>query len=199
MAFITRYGPPCLAALPVALALLGGWAVAGAQVAPAPKPADPTGATVPSIAAIIAAMPKNLPRAAGPGLDESIAAARAAVRYCDGKGAKISALVTDAAGQPIVLLSGDGAGFRSQLIARTKAHIAVRYGMPSGEVEQRSHSDARLAAEAAADPEIGVLRGGGFPITRGGKLIGAVAVSGATLTGPVGLDEECAQVALKML
>lgn len=195
MALVIRHG---WAALPASLALLGAWAAA-AQGVPAPKPAETAGTTVPSIAAIIAAMPKNLPRAAGPGLDESIAAARAAVRYCDSKGAKISALVTDVAGQPIVLLSGDGAGFRSQLIARTKAHIAVRYGMPSGEVEQRSHDDARLIAEAAADPEIGILRGGGFPIMRGGKLIGAVAVSGATLTGPVGLDEECAQVALKML
>ncbi len=193
MTFFTRHG---WATLPFALTLLGNWTTATAQVAPASKPTSE--AAVPSLAATIAAMPKNLPRAVGPGLDESMAAARAAVRYCSGKGAKVSALVTDAAGQPVVLLSGDGAGFRSQLIARTKAHIAVRYGMPSGEVEQRSHSEPRLMAEAAADPDIGVLRGGGFPIMRDGKVVGAVAVSGATLTGPVGLDEECAQVALKM-
>ena len=169
------------------------------QAPPPPAMAEMSGQNVPSLAAIIAAMPKNLPRAASPGLDAAIAAARESVRYCAAKGAKVSALVADAAGQPVVLLSGDGAGYRSQLIARTKAHIAVRYGMPSGAVEQRSHADAKLAAEAAADPEIGVLRGGGFPIKRDGKLIGAVAVSGATLTGPVGLDEECAQVMLKML
>lgn len=176
-----------------------GLTAATPQLAPASRDGSAPGATVPSLAATIAAMPKNLPRAPAPGLDQSIAAARAAVRYCAAKGAKVSALVSDAAGQPVVLLSGDGAGYRSQLIARTKAHIAVRYGMPSGEVEQRSHSDAKLAAEAAADPEIGVLRGGGFPVLRAGKLIGAVAVSGASLTGPMGLDEECAQVALKML
>lgn len=154
---------------------------------------------VPSLASTIAAMPKNLPRAKAPGLDESIAAARAAVRACDAKNAKVSVLVSDAQARPVVLLSGDGAGYRSQLIAQTKVRIATRWKMPSGEVEQRAKSDPALAAQAAADPEIGVLRGGGFPLFRNGELVGAVAVSGASLTGPIGLDEECAKVALAML
>jgi len=155
--------------------------------------------TDPSLAATIAAMPKNLPRAPGPGLDESIAAARTAVRACDARGAKVSVVVSDLRGDPVVLLSGDGAGFRSQLIARTKVIIAVRYRLPSGEVEAKAKTDPKLAAEAAADPDIGVLRGGGFPVWRKGALIGALAVSGATLAGPVGLDEECAQAGLALL
>lgn len=196
MGFTLYRGLSLAAFAPLALC---SWAAPAAPPAAPAMPAATVGAMVPSLAATIAAMPKNLPRAIGPGLAESIAAARESVRYCARQGAKVSVVVADAAGQPIVLLSGDGAGFRSQLIARTKAHIAVRYGIPSGDVEQRAKKDARLAAEAASDPDIGVLRGGGFPIMRGGKLVGAVAVSGATLTGPIGLDEECAQVALKML
>jgi len=156
-------------------------------------------ASVPSPAAIIAAMPKNLPRAKGPGLDEAIAAARASVAACTAKGAKVSVLVADSVGEPVVLLSGDGAGVRSQLIARTKVAIAVRYRMPSGEVEVRSKTEPQFLAEAQADPNIGVLRGGGFPVVRDGYMIGAVAVSGASLTGPIGLDEECAMVALAIL
>ena len=176
----------------------GGCALHQASDSPGGASIPAEGALVPSLAATIAEMPKNLPRAAAPGLDESIAAARAAVRFCDAKGAKVSVLIADAAGQPVVLLSGDGAGVRSALITKTKVAIVARYRLPSGEVEQRAKADPTLAAEATADPDIGVLRGGGLPIYRRGELIGALAVSGASLTGPMTLDEDCAKVALAM-
>ena len=156
---------------------------------------------VPSLAARIAAMPKYLPRAEAPGLLPAIEAAEAAQRFCAAKGVKVSVLVTDSVGEPVVLLSGDGAGVRSQLIARTKAAIAIKYGKPSGEVALAAQTDPRLTAEAAADPDIGMLRGGGLPLIRNGKLIGAVAVSGGSL-GPTHdhtLDEKCARVALERL
>jgi uncharacterized protein GlcG (DUF336 family) len=156
---------------------------------------------VPSLAARIAAMPKYLPRAAAPGLLPAIAAAAAAQRACAAKGVKVSVLVTDSVGEPVVLLSGDGAGVRSQLIAQTKAAIAIKYGKPSGEVALEAQSNPRLTAAAAADPNIGVLRGGGLPLIRNGKLVGAVAVSGGSL-GPTHdhtLDEKCARVAMERL
>lgn len=156
---------------------------------------------VPSLAARIAAMPKYLPRARAPSLMASIEAAEAAQRACAAKGVKVSVLITDSVGEPVVLLSGDGAGVRSQLIAQTKAAIAIEYRKPSGEVALEAQSDPRLNEEAAADPSIGVLRGGGLPLIRGGTLIGAVAVSGGSL-GPTHdhtLDEKCARVALKLL
>jgi uncharacterized protein GlcG (DUF336 family) len=184
-------------------ALLVPMLAACAANAPPRSPAAPSanaaGQGVPSLADTIAAMPKNIPRARAPGLDESIAAARASVQACDAKGAKVSVLIADVEGKPVVLLSGDGAGYRSQLIARSKVATVTRYHMPSGEVEQRAKTDPALAAQAAADPDIGVLRGGGFPIMRGGERIGAIAVSGASLTGPMGLDEECAQAGLALL
>ncbi|MGH7069345.1 MAG: GlcG/HbpS family heme-binding protein [Acetobacteraceae bacterium] len=167
------------------------------------KAHDPSAGSslVPSLAARIAAMPKYLPRATAPGLPQSIAAAEAAQKACAAKGVKVSVLVTDSVGEPVVLLSGDGAGVRSQLIARTKAAIAIKYKMPSSEVALRAQTDPRLNAEAAADPDIGVLRGGGLPLIRGGKMIGAVAVSGGSL-GPTHdhtLDEKCARVAMERL
>jgi len=154
---------------------------------------------VPSLAAAIAAMPKNLPRASAPSLDESIHAARAAVEACSARGAKVSVLVADTRGEPVVLLSGDGAGVRSQLIARTKANIVVKYHQPSGEVAERARNDPRLTDEAAADPAIGMLRGGGFPVVRDGRMIGIVAVSGGSLGGDLTLDEKCARIALDAL
>jgi uncharacterized protein GlcG (DUF336 family) len=108
-------------------------------------------------------------------------------------------LVADSVGEPVVLLSGDGAGVRSQLITRTKVAIVVRYKRPSGDVAAKAETDPELKTEAAADPNIGVLRGGGFPVMRGNAMVGVVAVSGGSLSGDLGLDEECAEVAVKRL
>jgi uncharacterized protein GlcG (DUF336 family) len=144
-------------------------------------------------------MPKNLPRAEGPPLQAAIDAAQAAQRACAAQGAKVSVLVADSAGEPVVLLSGDGAGVRSQLIARSKVAVVVRYHMPSGEVAAKARTHPELQAEAAADPNIGVLRGGGIPVMQGAKMVGAVAVSGASLAGKPELDEECAELAVKRL
>lgn len=156
-------------------------------------------AGVPSLADTIAAMPKNLPRAAGPELEEAIAAARAAVAACAARGMPVSVLITDSAGSPVVMFSGNGAGFRSQLIAQTKANIVARFHMPSSQAAARAKTDPELAAKAQADPEIGVLRGGGLPVYRGGTLIGIVAVSGAGLAGDLTLDDSCAQAAVASL
>jgi uncharacterized protein GlcG (DUF336 family) len=129
----------------------------------------------------------------------SIEAAKAAQQACAAKGVKVSVLVADSAGEPVVMLSGDGAGVRSQLIARTKVAIVVKYKMPSGDVAAKAETDPKVKAEAAADPNIGVLRGGGFPVMQKGEMVGVVAVSGASLGGALGLDEECARVAVKRL
>jgi uncharacterized protein GlcG (DUF336 family) len=155
--------------------------------------------SVPSLATTIAAMPKNLPRARGPSLLAAIEAAKAAQKTCVAKGVKVSVLVADSVGEPVVLLSGDGAGVRSQLIARTKVAIVVKYKLPSGDVAAKADADPKLKAEAAADPNIGVLRGGGFPVIQNGEMVGVVAVSGASLGGALGLDEECARVAVERL
>lgn len=178
-------------------------AAAGVVLLGTPLLADPAlppaAATVPSPAAVIAAMPKNIPRPVAPPLDLAIAAARASVQACAAKGAKVSALVTDVEGKPVVLLSGDGAGYRSQLIAQSKAAIVVRWHAASLDVANRAEHDPTLTAAAAADPQIGILRGGGFPIVRGGAMVGAFAVSGGSLGGDLTMDERCAAVGLEML
>ncbi len=173
-------------------------AAAPPDEAPAP-PLAASAATVASPAAVIAAMPKNLPRAPGPGLTAAVAAAEAAERFCAAKDVHVSVLVADTAGQPVVLLSGDGAGVRSALITRTKAAIVVKYGRPSGDIAERARSDPALAAAAAADPDIGVLRGGGFPVIKDGRLIAAVAVSGGSRGDDHSLDDRCAEVAVERL
>lgn len=71
--------------------------------------------------------------------------------------------------------------------------------MASGEVEQRAKAAPRLTAKAAADPEIGISSGGGFPVQRDGRMIAIVAVSGGALSGVAELDEACAQIAVARL
>ena len=153
--------------------------------------AGPVLAEPQTLAARIAAMPKGIARARGPALDVSIAAAHAAVAACAANGHQVSALIVDSVGDPVVLLSGDGAGLRSQLIARTKVNTVIKYRMSSAAVAEKAKTDAGLEAELEADPDIGMARGGGVPIVVNGEFLGAFAVSGA-----FGPDEDCVQAAL---
>jgi len=178
------------------LALLAAGAILTAAAPAGAGATDTKAGWVPSLAATIEAMPKNLPRAEGPALDASITAARKAVAACAAQGAQVSVIVADVLGKPVVLLSGDGAGVRSQLIAQTKANIVAKFHMSSGEVAEQAKADSALAAQAAADPGIGVVRGGGLPVLRDGRLAGIVAVSGAGLGGDLMLDEKCARIAV---
>jgi uncharacterized protein GlcG (DUF336 family) len=99
----------------------------------------------------------------------------------------------DSAGDPVVLLSGDGAALRTQTIARTKVAAVMKYKMSSGEVVAKAKLDPKMDAEIKADPNIGTARQGAAPILSGGEMIGAFAVSGA----PGGdKDEACVRAAM---
>jgi uncharacterized protein GlcG (DUF336 family) len=161
----------------LALAML---AFAGAAYAQAPSAAPPAMAPAP-------------PRAKGPALAPSIAAAQAAVAACAANGYKVTAMIADSAGDPVVLLSGDGAALRTQDIIKTKIAAVMKYKMSSGDLLAKTKTDLKLDAEIKADPKIGTLRQGGVPVMAGGEMIGAFAVSGA----PGGdKDEACITAAL---
>ena len=149
---------------------------------------------VPSVPARIEGMPRDLPRAKGPSLNYAIQLAKAAVDECAAKGERVSVLVTDSVGEPVVLLSGDGAGTRSQLITSTKAAAAVKYRMSSSELAKKAKTDPELAAEIAANPNIGTVRAGALLLMNGTELVGALAVSGSRKS--LDHDEACAQAAL---
>ena len=137
--------------------------------------------------------PAPPPRAKGPALTPSVQAAQAAVAACAANGYKVTALITDSGGDPVVLLSGDGAAVRTQAIARTKVAAALKYRMSSGEVVAKAKADPKLDAEIKADPAIGTARQGAVLIMNGSDILGAFAVSGA----PGGdKDEACVKAAL---
>jgi uncharacterized protein GlcG (DUF336 family) len=137
--------------------------------------------------------PPAPPRARGPALTPAVQAAQAAVAACAANGYKVTALIVDSAGDPVVLLSGDGAPLRTQAVARTKIAAVMKYKTSSGEVAARAKADPQLDAAIKADPNIGVIRQGGVPIMSNGEMIGAFAVSGA----PGGdKDEACIKAAM---
>ena len=158
-----------------------------AQVPQAPMPLY----YVPAAPSRVEGMLREIPRAEGPNLETAINLAMAAFKACDEKGRKVSVLVADSIGVPVVMFSGDGAGERSQLITHTKAHTVVKYRMPSGDVAEMARADPDLAREIALNPNIGVARGGAFPLMIGEELVGVLAVSGAT-----GIDDVCAEEAM---
>jgi uncharacterized protein GlcG (DUF336 family) len=153
-----------------------------ATAASAQAPAPPAGAR-----------PAPPPRAKGPALTPSVQAAQAAVAACAANGYKVTALITDSGGAPVVLLSGDGAAVRTQDIAKSKVAAALKYKMSSGEVAAKAKTDSKLEAEIKADPAIGTARQGAVLIMTGGDILGAFAVSGA----PGGdKDEACVKAAM---
>jgi uncharacterized protein GlcG (DUF336 family) len=139
------------------------------------------------------AQPPNPPRARGPNLALAVEAAQVTQATCLTNGYKVTVLVVDSAGVPVVMLSGDGAAERTQMVAGTKVAAAIRYNMSSGEVTERAKTDAKLAEEIKADPKIGMPRQGALLLKVGNDTIGAIAASGA----PGGeKDEVCAQAGI---
>lgn len=144
----------------------------------------------PSIPARIEAMPRELPRARGPGLMYALQLAQAAVEICAAKGERVSVRVADSIGTTVVLLSGDGAGERSQLITSVKVAVVSRYRMPAAELAKKAKADPRLAKEVSENPSIESIRGGSLMLMSGSTFVGVLAVSGAP-----GVDETCAKEA----
>ena len=129
------------------------------------------------------------PRALGIPTALAIESAQTAIATCLLTNFKVTALVVDAAGVPITMISGDGAAAITQRIAMGKAQTVIKYKMTSGAAAAKASSDSSFMAQLTADPQVGPPRQGAIPIVVGGQMIGAIAVSGA----PGGdRDEPCA-------
>ena len=109
----------------------------------------------------------------------AVEGAMEANRTCIGNTYKTTAMITDVAGVPIVMISNDGAAAITQRIAMSKVQAVLKYHMTSGEVAAKAATDAALKAEIAANPLIETARQGAVPLMAGGELVGVFAVSGA--------------------
>jgi uncharacterized protein GlcG (DUF336 family) len=88
-------------------------------------------------------------------------------------GWNLTSVVAGADGTPVLLRRLDGASPRSYDIAMGKVRTALAAGMPTGD------SGQALAAGRADTIPNGITFEGGYPLRRGGEVIGAMSASGA--------------------
>ena len=119
------------------------------------------------------------PRARGIPTALAIEGAVAANAQCLANTYKTTAMITDSAGVPIVVISNDGAAAITQRIAMSKVQSVLKYKMTSGEVAAKAAADPAFAAELKANPLIDTARQGAVPLTVGSDVVGVFAVSGA--------------------
>ena len=155
-------------------------------------PRNPCAVAAPTIVAPPSNEEARLPRATraiGIPIDLAVEGVSTAIATCLRAGYKVSAVVVDSAGVPIVLASGNGAAAITQRIAMGKAETVIKYKMTSGKAAEKAAADSAFMSLLLADPQVGSPRQGGIPILSGANMVGAIAVSGA----PTGdKDEPCA-------
>ena len=88
-------------------------------------------------------------------------------------GWNLTILLSDAEGVPILLRRMSGASARSYEVAMAKVRTALAAQMPTGDYGQA------LAAGRADTIPNGITFEGGYPLRRGGQIVGAMSASGA--------------------
>ncbi|MDE2596214.1 MAG: heme-binding protein [Sphingomonadales bacterium] len=132
--------------------------------------------------------------APGPNLDEATRMARAAVLACRRQGYRVGAAVVDSSGEARAMLTDDGADGSHVFVAMRKTEVVRGFAMASSAASAAVGRDPALKAKVT--PAM-FVEGGALPILRGGRLIGAIGVSGAAGI-PIGHnDEVCAAAGLR--
>lgn len=108
------------------------------------------------------------------------AAVLAAVREAESLGVRVNVAVVDRGGHLAAFLRMPGAPYHCIDIARDKAYTAVSFGFPtSAWAEVLPGFSAQVRAGLAGRPRMAMF-GGGLPIEAGGRVVGAIGVSGAS-------------------
>jgi glc operon protein GlcG len=106
-------------------------------------------------------------------LEQAKTAMDAAEAEARRNGWNLTIVVAGADGIPVYLRRMDNASPRSYDIAMGKIRTAIAAGMPTGDYGQA------LAAGRADTIPNGITFEGGYPLRRGGQVIGAMSASGA--------------------
>jgi uncharacterized protein GlcG (DUF336 family) len=139
---------------------------AGAQQAAQPSPLD----------AVPDKMPFDVPYGAPISADEAHAVARAADAEAKKHDWKMNIAVVDSGGNLVVFERMDGAQLASVAISQHKARVAATYRRETKALENgvQSGNNYLLSLDGM------IASRGGIPLVVGGKLVGAIGVSGGT-------------------
>jgi uncharacterized protein GlcG (DUF336 family) len=99
--------------------------------------------------------------------------AEAAMDKCKELGFKVSVVVVDRAGLPLVMLRGDGAGLHTPEGADRKAYTARTFGTSSADFVKRILNDPASAGSKEYSRVLAIS--GGLPIKVGDDIVGASA------------------------
>jgi uncharacterized protein GlcG (DUF336 family) len=112
-----------------------------------------------------------------------------AMDKCKELGFKVSVVVVDRAGLPLVMLRGDGAGLHTPEGADRKAYTARTFRTSSADFVKRMQTDP--ASIGSMEYTRVLALSGGLPIKVGDDVVGAIGVSGSP-----GRDDECSQAGI---
>ena len=124
-------------------------------------------------------------------MEAALTIARASITACRKEAVQISVTVVDRAGVPQVMLRDVLAPTVSLTISQQKAHAALAFNSATSKLEGRFKHSGSIAKVDGL-----IFSAGAIPIQAGGRILGAVGVSGA----PSGeLDEKCAQAGINAI
>jgi len=109
-------------------------------------------------------------------------------------GVKMGISVVDDRGDLICMARLDGAPWRTPIVSQGKAQASACFGLPSGELTDRSMTPVMRAMMHLEGGRF-IPGQGALPITRNGELVGAIGCSGGTSQQ----DEDVARAGLKAL
>ena len=130
-----------------------------------------------------------IPSAVGISLDESMRVIAAARKHAEQIGVMMNIAVVDAGGGLTAFAHMDGAWAGSRDIAINKAYTARAFDMTTEAVGQMSQPGEMCYGIHASNDLRVIIFGGGIPLVRNGRVMGAIGVSGGTVPQDIEVAE----------
>ncbi len=129
--------------------------------------------------------------------DAALEIVAGALAACRKEGQKVSVTLVDPSGRVKAAVRDDGAAPHSAEHSMRKAYTALTYRMPSADYGKRAAEAKGVAIGPQLLPNI-TTAAGGVPIRVGGKVVGAVGVSGTPSSAGGGEgDAKCATAGIE--
>lgn len=109
-------------------------------------------------------------------LSEALSLIDQGMKLAAGKGFKMAFAIVEPSGEVVAFAKMDDAPYAATRIAQQKARASARFRLPTAQFEERVLSGRTVLL--SSDEVIAV--GGGVPIVRDGRVIGALGVSGGS-------------------